>query len=194
MIRQSYNRWISCLRPRNMLNREIPVAAHLPSDGGSGIDALDGPAGGLHFVEAGMSDTGNEAPIGHQHARDFFNRGIGIGNVHEGHVAHDQIEGAIFQHHQISGIGDMIGDAERLPGLAGPCALDDCAAAVDADDVAAGPRKPAADVAVAAGEIEHPLPGDVAGEPEGCWVDEGAMPEIAAVAKLVLIPPSSAPS
>ena len=86
--------------------------AHFTPDGRDRIDLFDGPAGSIHFVEAGMGQAGNKTSLWPQHAGYLLDGSGCILNIHERHVTNDNIVRAIVQHLQVSCVRYIISNAK----------------------------------------------------------------------------------
>src|SRR5581483_8711598 len=78
--------------------------------------------------------------------------------------------------------------AERVRGFMSASAFDDGVRRIDPCDSRAAARKSAGDVTVAAGQVQHREPNDVADELEQGRIDQLPVPRIALVALPLVIP------
>ena len=127
--------------------------AHFPPDGGFWIDVLDFPTRSIHFIEAGMGQAGDKSALWPEHTGNLLDGSSGILNIHEGHIADDQIKRAIFQHPEVSCVSHMIGDTQWLLRFSCTSTLNERCIGIHSGDSSALTREAAAQVAVAAGEV-----------------------------------------
>src|SRR5712691_6208620 len=144
--------------PGQIGNGNLAVVAHFTTDGGFWIDVLDLPARSIHFIETGMGQTGDKSAFWPEHTGDFLDGSSGILNIHKGHIADDQIKRAIFQHPEVGRVSHMVDDTQWLLRLSCTSTLNERRISIHSGDGSALTREAAAQVAVAAGEVQQAHP------------------------------------
>src|SRR5215472_7853320 len=100
--------------PGQIGNGNLAIMAYFSPDGGVGIDIFDLPARSIDYIETGMGEARYKASLWYEHTGDLLDSFSGILNIHECHVANDEVECTIFQHVQVSCVSYMIGDTQWL--------------------------------------------------------------------------------
>src|SRR6266849_652585 len=129
----------------------------------SGISAIQGPCGeparnssvgsGSSKAATTRRQARHKSSLWPKHTGDLLDGSSGVLNIHECHVADDQVKRAIFQHLQAGCVSHMVGDTQWLLRLSCTSTLNKRRIGIHTGEDGSLPCKTATQVAVAASEV-----------------------------------------
>jgi hypothetical protein len=109
--------------------------------GGGGRDLLDVPPRGAHFIKTGMRQTQHPPACWLEHPSHLLHGEIGLLDIHQGHITHDQITHPIFEHGEMGCICHVIENAEGISCLPAPGTRNKRCTRIHSDDPGALPGR-----------------------------------------------------